>query len=180
MTRSALPRQPGLTPAGVWPRFRDATITAILARGAVGGAFVVLGANKLRDPVAFLKAVHAYDILPTSPPWLLNGTAVALPWVEVLGGLAVLLGLGLRSSAALLAALTAAFTVAVAWRGHGLATAADLPLCAVRFDCGCGTGMVALCSKLAENAGLTIAALLLVATRNRRLSLWRGDLPTLD
>ena len=46
-----------------------------------------------------------------------------------------------------------------------------LPLCEVAFDCGCGQGVVFFCSKFAENAGLTVLAVLVALSRSRRFSL---------
>jgi len=52
--------------------------------------------------------------------------------------------------------------------------AKPIAYCDVRFDCGCGTGEVYICRKLAENAALTLLALLASLSRSRRfcLSAW--------
>ena len=55
-----------------------------------GGVFVYSGITKLRDPGMFLIDIRGFDILPDPyAAWL----ALLLPWVEVICGLAVILGL---------------------------------------------------------------------------------------
>jgi uncharacterized membrane protein YphA (DoxX/SURF4 family) len=153
---------------GCW--LRNGLPPLLLARLAVGGIYVLYGIDKVRAPAAFLKAVHGYDMLPVSPPHLLNLTAIILPWFEILCGTLLLLGAFRRTAATLLCGLTAFFTVVVAVRASALATAGGLPLCGVKFDCGCGGGEVWFCTKLAENCGLVLLAALAALSRNDRWS----------
>jgi len=44
------------------------------------------------------------------------------------------------------------FTIVVFLRALDIQAAEAKPFCAVKFDCGCGTGEVFICSKLLENA----------------------------
>ena len=46
-----------------------------------------------------------------------------------------------------------------------------MPFCDVRFDCGCGTGEVFICSKLAENTVLVLLSLCAVFSRFPRFCL---------
>lgn len=147
---------------------REGGLPLLLARLCVGGIYVSYGIDKVRHPIAFLKAVHGYDMLPLSPPQLLNVTVVVLPWFEILCGSLLLLGFWRRTIAVLLCGLTLFFTVAVAMRGATLAEAQQLPWCGVRFDCGCGGGEVWLCSKLAENTALIVLAALAAWSRSQR------------
>jgi uncharacterized membrane protein YphA (DoxX/SURF4 family) len=109
-----------------------------------------LGLAKVLDPVTFLKAVRQYDVIHS--PWLLNATAILLPWLEVFCAVLLVVGIAVRGTSWLLACLLAGFTVLVGVHGWQLAAAQGLAPCAVRFDCGCGTGEVWLCTKLLENA----------------------------
>ncbi|GIX50463.1 MAG: hypothetical protein KatS3mg132_657 [Limisphaera sp.] len=120
-----------------------------LVRVALGLWVSWLGLVKAFDPVTFLKAVRQYGLLET--PWLLNAVAILLPWLEVFCGLLLLAGVAVRGTAWLLGLLLAGFTVLVAVHGWQLAEAHQMALCAVKFDCGCGTGEVRLCHKVAEN-----------------------------
>jgi uncharacterized membrane protein YphA (DoxX/SURF4 family) len=154
----------------------DATgLPLLLARLALGAMFVTLGLAKLRDPVAFLKALREYDMFPPGAPWLMNATAAALPLAEVICGALLLLGVAVRGTAAFLGVLLLVFTVAIGLRATELAQQGALPLCAVAFDCGCGKGVQNGCAKLAENTALLLACGVALASRSRRGCL-RGDL----
>ena len=43
--------------------------------------------------------------------------------------------------------------------------------CSVNFDCGCGTGVVFVCDKLAENCGLLLLSVVAIVSRSRRFCL---------
>ncbi|MCS7089740.1 MAG: hypothetical protein RMN51_01505 [Verrucomicrobiota bacterium] len=126
-----------------------------------------LGLLKAWDPVLFLKAVRQYGLIDT--PWVLNATAILLPWLEVFSALLLLLGIAVRGTAWLLAGMLVGFTVLVGWHGWQLHVAHQMPFCAIRFDCGCGTGEIHLCTKLAENAVLIGSALWLGTGRAGQL-----------
>ena len=126
-----------------------ATWLGTLVRVALGLWVGGLGLVKALDPVTFLKAVRQYGLLET--PWLLNAVAILLPWLEVFCGLLLVAGVAVRGTAWLLALLLTGFTALVAVHGWQLAEMHQMALCAVKFDCGCGTGEVRLCHKLAEN-----------------------------
>ena len=159
---------------GVLGWLRHGALPMLLARLCVGGVYVWYGVNKVREPAAFMKALHGYATLPSDPPYWLNLTVVVLPWIEILCGSLLLLGLWLRSAAAMLFVMTVAFTVMVAMRASAIAAAQALPLCGVKFDCGCGVGEVWFCSKLAENSALIVLAALALWSRSRHLMLGRA------
>ncbi|TAH39967.1 MAG: DoxX family membrane protein [Planctomycetota bacterium] len=120
---------------------------------------------KIGEPADFLKALREYDILPRTAPWLMNGLAVVLPWIELLGGAALLLGVLRRGVPLVLLLMLATFTAAVAWRARELQQIEGLAgYCEVAFDCGCGAGVVAVCGKLLENGLLVALCALLLAT----------------
>ncbi|HEX5011638.1 MAG TPA: DoxX family protein [Planctomycetota bacterium] len=156
-------------------RLDESGLPLLLARLVVGGAFISLGALKLRDPVAFLKALREYDMFPVAHPWLMNATAAALPGAEITCGLLLLAGVAVRGTALFLLAMLLVFTTAIAARASAVAHEKSLALCAVAFDCGCGAGVQNACRKLAENTGLILLCLLALASRSRRWC-WRGAL----
>lgn len=141
---------------------------AVCARWLVGGLFVYMGLVKAVDPVQFLKLTRQYDVIQT--PWLLNTVAAALPWFEVFCGLLLVAGIAVRGSALMLVAMLVPFTILVARRALELHSALAIPLCAVKFDCGCGGGEVFACRKLAENAGLFLLSVWLLTGSGRKLS----------
>jgi uncharacterized membrane protein YphA (DoxX/SURF4 family) len=141
----------------------------VLARLFLGAAFLYLGVVKASDPVDFLKQIHAYGIL--HEPLLINLTAVTLPWIEILCGGLLILGVALRGAALVTLILLLVFTSAVAHRGVALAEAENSPLCVIKFDCGCGSGEVFVCHKIAENSVLIGLSLLPLIWPQQRLRL---------
>jgi len=160
--------------AGAWGRLDASGVPLLAARLIVGGVFIVLGLNKLRDPVAFLKAVREYQLVADGSH-LLKFIAAVLPWVEVLCGALLVLGVAIRGNALVLLGLLVVFSGAIAARALEMHAAEGGAFCALKFDCGCGTGVEYVCRKLPENVGLALLALLALASRSRRLCL-RGDL----
>jgi uncharacterized membrane protein YphA (DoxX/SURF4 family) len=133
-------------------------------RLAVGGFFIYTGAMKALEPGEFLKVVRAYEL--TEMSLALNMVAATLPWFEIFCGLLLVLGLGVRGTALLMLLLLTPMTALV------LQEASALAFCAVRFDCGCGTGPVGICWKLAENGLLIVSGLWLAVGPRSRLTLW--------
>lgn len=160
-------------PVGRIRRWDTTGVPLLLARLAVGGTFAVLALAKLGEPVAFLKLVRQYGLLPEEPPVVLNVVAVTLPWIELACALLLLAGVALRGAAAVSAGLLAVFTYAIAHRGLQLAAEAGSSLCAVAFDCGCGSGVVPVCPKLLQNLLLLALAGVVVWSRSRRWCLQR-------
>jgi len=144
-------------------------LLAVLARWFLGVVFLYMGVNKALDPVEFLKLVRQYDIV--SSPLLLNAIAAALPWFEVFCGLLLIAGVAARGAVLMLLAMLIPFTVVVLRRALAMAATEGLQFCAVKFDCGCGTGEVVICHKLIENCALILVAAWLLSGRGRQLSL---------
>ena len=144
-----------------------ARVLMLAARLVLGGFFVYYGWYKIAHPDAFLQALRGYEVLPVSPPELMNVTAVTLPWVEVICGALLLTGAWLRPAAALTLGLTVVFTVAVTGRAFAESAASSLSLCSVQFECGCGPRPVFFCAKLAEN--VLLISLAVFVTFSRRL-----------
>lgn len=143
--------------------------TALAARWLLGALFIYMGLNKALDPVGFLKLVRQYDLV-SSHVWL-NTIAAALPWFEIFCGVLLILGIGVRGAALLLLLMLVPFTVVVAHRALGLSHALNIAYCAVKFDCGCGTGEVLICRKIVENIILMLLSAWLVLGRGRWLAL---------
>ena len=134
-----------------------------------GGLFVYMGLVKALKPEEFLQLVHQYGM--TNTPLLLNSIAAALPWFEIFCGLLMLAGVGVRGTALVLLLVLAPFTAIVLRRGLGISAAQAIPLCAVKFNCGCGPGVTAICPKLAENCMLMFFSVWLMSGRGRQLCL---------
>jgi len=151
----------------------DATgFPLLLARIIVGFTFLYYGAEKIGDPVPFLNGLKGYDVLPLHPSWVINSLVVVLPWIEVMCAAALLSGIQLRSAALLTTVMLVVFTPLILNLGLSLVgtEVAFESLCDVVADCGCGSGKVRICPKLASNCGLlalSLWALLSRATRFR-------------
>ena len=138
----------------------------VLARLVTGGVWIVAGALKLPDPAESVRAVRAYDLLPEA---IVPAVGYALPIVEVLLGITLVLGLLVRIGAVLSALLFVAFIagIASAW-ARGL-----------QIDCGCfgGGGYAADAAakypwEIARDLGLLFASVWLV---RRPRSPWALD-----
>ena len=143
--------------------------SAVLARWLLAAVFLYMGLSKALDPVDFLKLLRQYDL--TQTPLLLNSLAAALPWFEVFCGLLLLLGIAVRGTALTLIAMLVPFTLLVLHRALQLHAALAIPFCAVKFDCGCGSGAEFICRKVLENFLLILLSAWLLAGNGRQLSL---------
>ena len=147
------------TAAGPW--------LATAARVVVGGVFVVAGALKIPDPAAAVRAVRAYRLLPVV---LVAPVAFGLPVIEIAVGLALLLGVFVRTAAIASAVLLIVFLV-----GVGSAWARGL-----QIDCGCfgnggqvAAGETAYPAEVLRDLALLVAALALAWRPASRLALGR-------
>jgi uncharacterized membrane protein YphA (DoxX/SURF4 family) len=138
---------------------------ATLARLLVGGVFVVAGLLKLPDPAAAVRAVRAYRLLPEG---LVAPVAFGQPVVEIAIGLALVLGIFVRTAAIVSAVLLVVFIV-----GVGSAWARGL-----QIDCGCfgnggqvAAGQTTYPWEIARDVGLLIVALALARWPRSRLAL---------
>jgi uncharacterized membrane protein YphA (DoxX/SURF4 family) len=142
---------------------RWAGLLLVAARLLLGGVWVAAGVLKITDLDASVRAVRAYRLLPEPAAQVLGA---ALPPVEILVGLLLVVGLTVRVAAAASAVLLAAFVIGIAsvW-ARGL-----------RIDCGCfGSGGQLAAGvdptygwELARDIGLLVLAVVLV---------WRPDTP---
>jgi uncharacterized membrane protein YphA (DoxX/SURF4 family) len=149
--------------------FSFADVPGIAARWLLAAIFIYMGTTKALHPEDFLKLVRQYGVV--SQPLLLNLVAATLPWVELSCGLLLLAGVAVRGTAVLLGVMLISFTVLVVHRALELHQGSGLPFCAISFDCGCGTGVVPVCRKVAENSLLVGLSGWLVFSRQTRFCL---------
>lgn len=81
----------------------------VLPRLALGGALFFSGANKLPMHSEFVNLVNSYHLLPV---WMGTVYATILPWVELLIGAYLILGILIRPSAIVAALMAVSFMVA--------------------------------------------------------------------
>lgn len=75
-------------------------------RLVLGVIFLIASADKIHHPADFARVIYNYQILPDS---LINVTAIILPWLELLLGLCLIIGLWLPGAVTLVNALLSTF-----------------------------------------------------------------------
>lgn len=159
-------RQPGLL-----RRADNTGVPLLIVRLILAGVFLYMGVSKILDPVDFLKLIREYHLLPETPPHLLNLSAVVLPMLEVVCAIALLVGVSVRAAAATLLGMLMIFTGAVLLRSLAIYGQGHIAYCAIKFDCGCGSGEVYICPKLLENTALIVLSFVAAISRSRRFCL---------
>ncbi len=99
-------------------------ITAFVLRIVLGCVFIYASLDKIRHPDLFAEAVYNYQLLPEVA---VNLVAICLPWVELLSGSLLVLGLWMQGSILILSGLMVVFIGAL---GINLARGLDV-------HCGC-------------------------------------------
>ena len=109
------------------PRLRYSLLhpkVTLVSRVLLGLVFIVAALPKIADPPGFAKAIWAYELFPA---WSLHPLALVLPWLELLCGLALCLGIWIRAAAAWVAVMLLSFGLALS-----INLARHHPV-----DCGC-------------------------------------------
>lgn len=83
------------------------TIRVQLALGAI---FVIAALPKIADPPSFAHMIFNYRLVPSS---LINISALVMPWVELLAGLALILGVWKAAARTVIGILLAVFIIAI-------------------------------------------------------------------
>ena len=118
------------------------SVPALAMRVLLGGVFIYSAWVKLQDPVSFGQAIEKFKMVDAREQVHLIKLAVfAIPWTEMICGVALVLGLWTRAAALVLAFALAGFMVLiyqVLARGEA-------------FDCGCFGRLRLLCpAKLSQ------------------------------
>jgi uncharacterized membrane protein YphA (DoxX/SURF4 family) len=138
----------------------------LVVRIALGGLLITSAASKFHDQAAFKEALLAYGMLPDS---LGTVYAAVLPWVELLIGCCLVLGVFLLFAFALTIPLVLSFTIANIYAMvHPIGEAAD---------CSCLGSLVRLShpTSLVIDFGMLLAAALLVAGRRTSAAISLGS-----
>ena len=134
------------------------SLTLRILQLGLGLLFVYASLDKIWQPGAFAEAISNYRILPLS---LLHGSAITLAWLELLIGLALIIGRYVRSANLITGILLVIFIAAIL---SAMARGLD-------FNCGCfdldaeasNLGI----SKILENTGLLLIVAM-IEIRERR------------
>lgn len=90
----------------------------------LGISFVVASYPKIEDPAGFARIVYGYGIFPGP---IINVIAITIPFVELVAGLCLIMGLLPRSALLIINSLLVCFITIIGFnllRGH-------------QFECGC-------------------------------------------
>jgi putative oxidoreductase len=96
----------------------------LVARLVLGSIFIYASYHKILAPDEFAKIVYGYDLFPSET---INLIAIIIPFIELISGIALIIGIYTRSAAIIIIGMLAAFVIAISIniiRGH-------------EFDCGC-------------------------------------------
>ena len=153
------------TEAPATGRTRLLDLVGLVARLVLGGVLLYAGATKVLTPVGSARAVQAYQIFPFEVAQYIG---YALPMVEIILGVLLILGLFIRTTAIIGTVLMVLFIagIASAW-ARGLA-----------IDCGCfgGGGEVApgetqYPRRIAEDVAFALCGVWLIVRPRSLLSL---------
>lgn len=97
----------------------------LIFRLVLGATFVYASLDKIAHPEQFAKIIYNYRILPG---FLINIFAVTLPWVELLAGLFLILGIFTESASLLISFLLVIFVIAIS---------INVFIRGVDLNCGC-------------------------------------------
>lgn len=136
----------------------------LLLRCLVGGVFVYASLDKIQHPDAFAQVVLGYRMLPTL---LVVPFSVLLPYLELVAGGFLILGVLRRGSAAVITALLTVFLVAITQ-----AIARDIDIACGCFKASAGGERLAW-ETLVRDIALIAAAVAVIRTPRTALELAR-------
>lgn len=99
-------------------RLASSSWLTVRVQFVLAAVFVVAGVSKIADPPGFAHQIHNYQLVPGIA---INAMALVLPWIEIVCGLALFVGVARRSSTRILGVLLVAFVIALGinlLRGH--------------------------------------------------------------
>lgn len=101
-----------------------ATLVELGLRLLLGGIFVYASLHKIAYPGQFVSILEGYNLFPTA---IIHPIAVFVPWLELISGGALIVGIFPRGAVAIINLMLLMFVIAISinlFRGH-------------EFDCGC-------------------------------------------
>lgn len=132
------------------------SVLSLPLRLALGGLFLFAAYNKLfveNGPSLFAASIKAFKVIdPVEQPDVFQLAVFVTPWVEIVAGLALVLGLWTRAAAGVLAGLLIVFI--------GLIT--QVLVRGLPVDCGCFGKLSPFCPAKVSNCNIVQNVILLV------------------
>jgi uncharacterized membrane protein YphA (DoxX/SURF4 family) len=131
----------------------------LAARWILGLTFIYASLHKILAPADFAKIVYGYGLFPEIS---INLIAIMIPFLELITGLALIIGVYPRSAAITINGLLLAFIAVLAInliRGH-------------EFDCGCFS---AAQNEYSSSPGVTIAQDIVYLALGMQIVLYKGN-----
>ena len=130
-----------------------------LLRILLGFVFIYAGAEKISDAAGFSTSIANYRLLPI---FMINFFAITIPWIEIVAGSMLILGISVKENAAIITAMLSVFIIAI---GISLIRGLDI-------ECGCfGTGNQIGIQKIIENSFMFIAGWILIYKGSKLFSI---------
>lgn len=85
-------------------------ILNLSVRLVLGGIFIFAAMDKIAEPDAFAKSIGNYHLIPTAG---LNFMALLMPWIELVTGLFLILGVRIKASSAIIGGMLVVFLIAI-------------------------------------------------------------------
>jgi len=139
------------------------TYLVLAARLLIGALFVYASFHKLLDPAEFAQAIRNYQLGPAE---LTNLAAMILPWLELIAGALLILGIQTKPSALITTCLLAVFLVGL-YRAYFIG---------LDIACGCFSSAAASAGRidvltLARDTALFVISLFIVVGDRGEFSL---------
>jgi uncharacterized membrane protein YphA (DoxX/SURF4 family) len=141
--------------------FLSNTVLILLVRVLLGSLFVIASLDKIADVHAFASSILNYKIIDEPVATLV---ATILPWLELMCGLGLIIGIYPKTSALLVTAMLVAFTALVA----------SAMLRGLDISCGCFTQDPSADKigwlKIFENCGMILLGVYLILAKDRNIA----------
>jgi putative oxidoreductase len=132
----------------------------LAVRVLIGALFLYAALPDILDTMGFASSIYNYKLFPSS---IIGMSAAFVPWLEVLAGLALVIGVKIRGASLLISLLVVVFI--------SLATISIIR--GLDIDCGCFSGVARKANWLAifEDIGLLVCALFILFFDKARITL---------
>ncbi|MFC1527640.1 DoxX family protein [Candidatus Neomarinimicrobiota bacterium] len=137
------------------------SIVILIARMLIGGILIYSSFEKFIDPSGFADAINNYHIIPFG---LENSFAIILPWIELIIGICLILGVFIDGAAVIVIIIMVVFIIAITYA----------ILSGYNIECGCGLkpGEMVGIQKIIEDFTYLILALMILKRPKQRFEIY--------